>query len=199
MKELFWAKAAENNILPLHVPGEGSEGMPGFGKNRTRFVYNMPQSRIHEFAAPQVVGKSFKIIADIETGTGSTDGVLVAHGGHTGGYSFYIKGGYPIFYYNALEQRQYSIRSNIQLPAGTHRLEAKFTKDKEGRGGNVSLMVDGRAAGAGRVDATLWPWISYTEGFDIGADTVSPVSPDYSSGQSRFSGKIQEIVFEVNQ
>lgn len=199
MKELFWAKAAQNNVLPLHVPGEGAEGVPGFGKNRTRFVYTMPQSRIHEFAAPQVVGKSFQVTANVETAEGATDGVLVAHGGHTGGYAFYIKDGHPTFHYNALERRQYTIRSETALAPGPHRLEARFAKDKEGRGGTVTLLVDGRAAGSGRVDATLWPWISYTEGFDVGADTVTNVSPEYRSGDSRFAGKIREIVVEVGR
>ena len=196
MQELFWAQAARNHILPLHVPGEGGAGMPNLGK-RSRFVYKAPQARIPESAAPHTVGRSFTITADIVVGPDKSDGVLVAHGGLTGGYSFYIKGGKPTFHYNALERRQYKVQSATPLSFGAHSMSATFQKDKTGRGGQMTLASDGKTIAVGRIDHTLWPWISYTEDFDVAQDSVTPVTPDYLSGESAFAGELKQLLFEL--
>ncbi len=196
MQQLFWTEAAKNNLLPLHVPGEGAEGMPTLG-NRSRFVYSSRQSRIPENAAPHTVGRSFRITADLSVGPTGTDGVLVAHGGKAGGYSFYIKDGRPVFHYNALERRQYRIAAPDPLSPGPHTLTADFTKDATGQSGELILTVDGKPVANGRIEHRLKPWISYVEGFDIGEDSVTAVTTDYDAAHSGLAADLKQIVFEV--
>ena len=196
MQQLFWTQAARNNILPLHVPGEGTAGMPTMG-SRSRFVYTGRHSRISENAAPHTVGHSFTITAAVTVTAGHSDGVLVAHGGKAGGYSFYVKDGRPSFHYNALERRQYAIRAPDALTPGTHSLAADFVKDAQGDGGKLTLAVDGKPVANGRIDQRLRPWISYVEGFDVGEDSVTAVTSDYTVADSAFSGDLGQVVFEI--
>jgi hypothetical protein len=50
-----------------------------------------------------------------------------------------------------------------------------------GKGGDVTLNVDGQPVGSGRVPRTHPLSFSMDETTDIGGDTGSPVTPDYPS------------------
>ena len=52
-----------------------------------------------------------------------------------------------------------------------------------GKGGNVTLYVDGDKIGEGRVDATVPMIFSADETCDVGSDTGSPVSDDYTPAE----------------
>ena len=54
-----------------------------------------------------------------------------------------------------------------------------------GKGGTVTLFVDGKKVGEGRVDATEPMIFSADETCDVGRDTGSPVSPDYGPTRQR--------------
>ncbi len=50
-----------------------------------------------------------------------------------------------------------------------------------GKGGTVSLYLDGEKTGEGRVEGTVPMVFSADETCDVGSDTASPVSDDYTS------------------
>ena len=58
------------------------------------------------------------------------------------------------------------------------------------RGGAVSLYIDGKPIGEGRIDATVPMIYSSAETCDVGCDTATPVSEDYPSDNSRLSGSV---------
>ena len=62
-----------------------------------------------------------------------------------------------------------------------------------GKGGTVTLFVDGAAVGTGQVAATLTNVYSADDGLDVGADTGSAVSPDYRPGDNRFTGRVRGV------
>jgi arylsulfatase A-like enzyme len=66
------------------------------------------------------------------------------------------------------------------LTAGTHQARMEFTYDggSLAKGGSVSLYVDGKKDGEGRVEMTV-PMLFGTDTCDVGRDAGSPVSPDY--------------------
>jgi len=66
-----------------------------------------------------------------------------------------------------------------------------------GKGGTVSLYVDGEKAGEGRVESTVPMVFSADETCDIGSDTASPVSDDYSSESSRFTGAVEWVQLDI--
>ena len=61
-----------------------------------------------------------------------------------------------------------------------------------GKGGAVTLFVDGEQVGEGRVEATVPMLFSADETTDVGSDTATPVSDDYgpatASSRARCAG-----------
>jgi arylsulfatase A-like enzyme len=199
MQDMFWAEAAKNNILPIHDYSQGTDGRPSLGKGRTRFNYPDGVTGIWEDAAPHTIGKSFTIEARFEVGAEGS-GALVAQGGRFGGYSLYLKGGVPRFHYNAVGSDQFKVSGDAPLAPGKHILAMQFKADetKPGSGGTAKLMVDGIEVGSGRIGRTVAGWMTHTDAFDVGVDLVSAVTPDYTVDNSRFSGKIDEVIFTID-
>jgi len=59
-----------------------------------------------------------------------------------------------------------------------------------GKGGTVTLYVDGAEVGSGRVEATAAMVFSADDGLDVGRDTGAPVSSDYGAARNAFNGSI---------
>ena len=66
-----------------------------------------------------------------------------------------------------------------------------------GKGGGVTLYVDGDKVGAGRVDATVPMLYSADETCDLGSDTGTAVSDDYSPEDSHFTGTINWVQLDA--
>jgi arylsulfatase len=65
------------------------------------------------------------------------------------------------------------------------------------KGGNVTLYYDGKPCGKGRVDATQAMIFSADETTDIGYESGTTVSPDYTVETSRFNGKINWVQLDL--
>lgn len=199
LKAEFFKVAGQNNILPIHGIFDGAIGRPSLTAGRNMFRYTERATRIPESAAPQTLGRSFEISADVILPERGGNGVLVTQGGRFGGYALYLKDGVPSFHYNMTTNRQYLIRGSKPLAAGEHKIVAQFVIDRTepGAGGMLTLFVDGKQAGQGRIDHTYRTWFSTSEGFDIGEDSLTPISDDYNIAGSRFDGEIKEILVEL--
>lgn len=195
LKQLFWQQAARTNILPIHDWSQGTQDRPSMGAYRTHFVYPARMTRITEDAAPHTIGRSFTITADVVIPKGGAHGVLIDQGGRYSGYGFYLKDDKPVFYYNAVGTDQYAIRSKTAVPEGAHKLTMKFVADeqKPGTPGTATIYIDGKEVASGRIGRTMAGWVSHTEGLDIGSDTITPVSSDYTIENSSFTGKIKQV------
>jgi arylsulfatase len=68
-----------------------------------------------------------------------------------------------------------------------------------GKGGTVTLFVDGAPVGDGRVDATQAMIFSGDETADVGRDTASAVSDDYDAASSIFTGRIEWVQIDLGQ
>jgi len=77
---------------------------------------------------------------------------------------------------------------------------AEFAYDGGGlaKGGTVTLYVDGAKVGEGRVDATQPMLFSADETTDVGSDSATPVSDDYSPKTSRFSGRVRWVQIDLD-
>ncbi len=60
-----------------------------------------------------------------------------------------------------------------------------------GKGGTATLYCAGKEVGKGRVEQTQGVIFSADETTDIGCETGTTVSPDYTAHTSRFNGKIE--------
>jgi arylsulfatase len=195
LQQLFWKLAEEQKILPIHPPTKGRENRPSRAADRQLFVYRNPVCRIPADAAPHTVGRSFSITAEVDIPQGGGRGVLVSHGGRFGGYALYLLDGELVFHYNAIGPNQYRIASGMRIPAGTHRLAVEFHPDTAvpGAGGAVRMDVNGEAIQRGTIGRTLRDFMN-NESFNVGRDTLTPVSTDYTIAASHFNGAIRSIV-----
>jgi arylsulfatase len=65
------------------------------------------------------------------------------------------------------------------------------------KGGDVTLYYDGNAVGSGRVGATQPMIFSADETTDIGYESGTTVTPDYTVATSRFRGKVKWVQIDL--
>ena len=77
----------------------------------------------------------------------------------------------------------------------------EFTYDGGGlgKGGDVTLYVDGEQVGEGRVEATVPMLFSADETTDVGSDTATPVSDDYGPKDSEFTGTVRWVQIDIDE
>jgi hypothetical protein len=201
LQDLFWIEAAKYNVLPLDdrtAERADPRLRPSLIAGRTKFTYFPGAVRIPESSSANVKNTSHTITAYIEMPEKSGDGVLVAAGGISGGYTLYIKEGKPIYEYNWFTQARYKVTSPEQIPPGpaTIRLEFKYDGGGAGKGGLATLYVNDKKVGEGRIEKTIPARYSLDETFDVGMDTGSPVSADYESPFS-FAGTLKKVDIDV--
>ena len=73
-------------------------------------------------------------------------------GGAFGGWSLYASDGRPAYCYNLFGLQRFKVHGEQPIPAGEHQVRAEFAYDGGGlgKGGTVTLYVDGAKVGAGR-------------------------------------------------
>jgi arylsulfatase len=156
--------------------------------------------RLSENSVLNVKNKSHSVTAEIDVREGGAEGVIVAQGGAFAGWSLYLKDGRPTYCHNLFGLRQFHVAGDTEVPPGTHQVRMEFSYDGGGlgKGGTVSLYVDGEKRGQGRVEATVPMLYSADETCDVGSDTASPVSDDRTPAGSRFTGTINWVQIDVD-
>jgi arylsulfatase len=110
--------------------------------------------------------------------------VLVCCGGISGGFSLFIKDGKLHWEHNYYNEVHYRASSTDTIPPGHHVLSAEVRVDQQGKfgtGGAVTLRLDKKTIGEGRFEQQVAGYFTVNETFDVGCDTVSPVSDLYQS------------------
>ena len=80
-------------------------------------------------------------------------------------------------------------------------LSAHEKVDKEGKfgtGGNVTLRLGKKTIGEGRFEQQVAGYFTINETFDVGCDTVSPVSDHYESPFA-FTAKILRVMVDISE
>ncbi len=201
LRELFWMEAVKYNVLPLDdrfVERADPSMRPSLIEGRTEFTYYRGSIRIPESSAPNTKNKSHTITVTLEVPEEGADGVLVAEGGVCAGFSLYVKNARPIYEYNWFTQARYKVVSSEMLKPGPCTIQVEFKYDGGGfaKGGTVTMFVNDKKVGKGRVDKTVPARFSADETFDVGMDTGSPVSADYSS-PNPYRGTIKDVKIEL--
>jgi hypothetical protein len=127
--------------------------------------------------------------------------VIVAQGGAFGGWSLYAKEGRPAFCYNLFGLQQFKVVGDAPITPGEHQVRMEFAYDGGGlgKGGDVSMFVDGDVFGKGRVDATVPMVFSADETTDVGSDSATPVSDDYGPKDSEFNGRVRWVQIDIDE
>ena len=203
LQRQFLIEAVKYNVLPLDdrqteriipemagrptlIHGNSQQFFPGMG-------------RLSENSVVSIKNKSFSISAEIEVGSKPANGVIIAQGGRFGGWSVYARDGKLKFTYNVLGIHEFPTEATEPIPQGKHQVRMEFAYDGGGlaKGGNVTLYYDGTEVGNGRVGATHPMIFSADETTDIGYESGTPVSPDYTPKDSKFTGKINWVQLDV--
>jgi arylsulfatase len=158
-------------------------------------------ARLTENTTINIKNKSHAVTAEVVVPVTGAEGVIIAQGGAYAGWSLYAKDGKPTYCYNLLGLQRFKIVGESPIPSGEHQVRMEFAYDGGGlaKGGTVTLYVDGEKVGEGRVDATVPMIFSGDETADIGSDTASPVSDDYTSAASRFSGTVNWVQIDLGE
>ncbi|MBS1843346.1 MAG: arylsulfatase [Actinobacteria bacterium] len=191
MIALWWEEADRYQVLPLDdrvVERWLLPPAPGSVKARDSFVLYRGISHVGPDAAPDLKNVSHTIKADIFRSEGD-DGVLVAHGGHSGGYSLFVKSARLVYVYNCAGT-YHRIEAEKILPLGLSSIRMEFVKTGA-LSGRVKLFADDELIGCGELPETL-PYTLSVEGIDIGEDRLTPVAQDYTS-PFRFEGTLERI------
>lgn len=203
MEDLWWAEAARNNILPLDWRGPERmsaelTGKPSLAHGRKTFVYETPLVALPEASAPDLKNKSFTITAEAEIPAAGADGMIFTQGGFTGGWGFYIEQGKLVGLHNYVALERYRVVSTEPVPTGKVTLQMNFKSDGGGmgKGGEISLLANGKKIGEGRVDKTTPFKYSLYEGQDIGEDSGSPIDFSYMP-PFKFAGKLGRVTVDL--
>jgi arylsulfatase A-like enzyme len=203
LQQLWLDEAKTYNVLPLddrRVERFNSDlaGRPVLVKGSSQLLFG-GMGRLSEHSILNVKNKSHSVTAEIEIPEGGADGVIIAQGGAFGGWALYVKGGKPTYCYNLFGLQRFTIEGGSAIPAGTHQVRMEFAYDGGGlgKGGTVSLYLDGDKSGEGRVEGTVPMLFSADETADLGSDTASPVSDDYTSKESVFTGTVNWVQIDI--
>ncbi len=205
LKALWWQQAQANQVLPLD-----DRFGPRFAENarrtqgaRSQFFFHAGMGHLPSDVAPDVRARSYELRAEVLIPPGGAEGVLLAHGDATSGYSFYLNGGHLVHDVNVGGVHQL-LRSAQPVPAGRHQLI--FRMDLGPMVLTPPLPLVGRVPVPSRRSASLWvggeqvaqgelrlgfnTMISWS-GLDIGRDRGSPVS--HYAAPFEFTGTLFKV------
>jgi arylsulfatase len=205
LQRLWLIEAVRYNVLPLDDNlgarfDPDTAGRPMLIKGDSQILFGS-MGRLSENSVINVKNKSHSVTAEIEVPASGAEGVIIAQGGNIGGWSLYAKSGKLKYCYNLLGIDQFYAESSSPLPPGDHqvRMEFAYAGAGLGKGGVVSLYVDGKKVGEGKVAATAAMVFSADDGCDVGKDTGSPVSPDYGPRGNEFSGRVKGVQLAIKE
>jgi len=162
----------------------------------TEWSFYEGHDRIPEAMAPKFVsGRSTLAVIDAEIEK-DAEGVLFAIGGVSSGFTVYMDKGILKAEYNAMTMNRYKVASKAAIPTGKVKIEVETKYDSTERlaPATVTLTVNGKQVGRGRIERSVPSVHTASETFDVGSDLGSPVALDYyDRAPFKFNGKIEKI------
>ena len=173
LQALWWQEAEKYQVLPLNnEPGR-------FGDTRyrrDRYELYGGIGPLPEAIAPNLRNRSFTIAAELDIpDDGATDGVIVAHGSHAGGYVAYVQDRRLHYAYNFVGTEITTIAATERAPdrAASWRASSSVGCPVNGVVPSSSSTTTSRSAGGNVPRTTL---LTYgTPGFAVGYQPHSPI------------------------
>ena len=204
LQRLFLIEAVKYNVLPLddrRVERFSSElaGRPELIKGKSQLLFGR-MGRLTESSVLGIKNKSHSLTAQVLVPETGATGVIIAQGGAFGGWSLYAKDGKPVYCYNLFGLQRFKVEGQTSIPPGEHQVRMEFAYDGGGigKGGAVTLYIDGENIGEGRVEGTEPMIFSADETTDVGSDSATPVSDDYGPKNSNFSGQVRWVQIDID-
>ena len=201
LQGLFMEEAKKYQVFPLDNSflARVDVQRPSAVAGRTEFTYSGEVSGIPSSNAPDPVGKSFKITADVEIPPEGAEGMLNTLGGRFGGYGIYLLKGKPVFTYNLLALERFKWEGPQALTPGKHTIVFDFKYDGPGmaKGGTGVMSVDGEEVARKTIPHTVPALMTIDESFDVGVDTRTSVDDEDYQPPFRFTGKLNQLTITL--
>lgn len=199
MQAIWWQEAEANQVLPLD-----DRFAPRFAENaerhrggRTHYTFWPGMGHLPSEVAPDLRSRSYTLTATVDLTSATEQGVLIAHGDATGGYSLYLENGYLIHDLNIGGNHQL-LKSAQPLSPGHHELSLRMRRSKKTDGsvsGTATLLVDGNTVASMQTDFIFSLMISWS-GLDVGFDRGTTVG-NYPSPFS-FTGHLIKVTVDLD-
>jgi arylsulfatase A-like enzyme len=202
MKELFLLEAEKYNVFPLDnsFTTRAASPRPSYTAGRTVFSYSGASYGLPSSDAPNIVGKSYTITAEVELPAGGVaEGMINTLGGRFGGYGLYLVKGKPVFTYVQIDAQKFRWEGPDAISPGKHTIAFDFKYDGRGfgKGGTGVLSVDGKAVATKAIPYTIPFVVTIDESFDVGVDTRSGVDDNDYQPPFRFTGKVGRLTVKL--
>jgi hypothetical protein len=191
----WWRQAEACQVLPLDdrfAPRFAENALRAQG-SRKQFVFHRGMGHLPTDVAPDVRSRSYRIEADVTVPAGGAEGVLIAHGDMTCGYTLFMRGG-RLHHTINVGGHKGTVSSAAPIAPGPHKLAVACSQRRHGR--VFTLYVDGAPVGALETTlgfATLISW----SGLDIGRDRGSTVD-DYPAPFT-FTGTLRKVTVTMDE
>jgi arylsulfatase A-like enzyme len=201
MQKLFDQEAAKHQVLPLNNDtfARALAPRPSATAGRTDFTYSGVNQGINSSNAPNILGRSYTMTAEVDVPQGGGDGMIATMGGRWGGWGFYLLKGKPVFHYNMLILAQYHWEGPDALTPGKHAIGFDYTYDGPGfgKGGSGVLKVDGKVVATEKQANSITFLQVADETFDVGLDTRTGVNDKDYQVPFAFDGKINNLTVKL--
>jgi arylsulfatase A-like enzyme len=200
LKALFWEEAERYKVLPLLATMSTFFGMLPPIPDQTRFEFRGDVQNVMAGMIPRIYNRSYSITADLVIPEGGAEGVIVAEADHLGGFSLFVQDGKLTHTYSMMGVFIFKQIADETLPTGDVSVSMVFDADgaKPATGGEVTLLINDRPVGSGRMDHTVPIRFSGYSGMDIGRDNGGVVDLSYEHKKPfAFTGTIKKVVFDL--
>jgi arylsulfatase len=205
LQQLWLEEARKHNVLPLDDRrierfNPDLAGRPQLVRGKSQLLFG-GMRRLTEGSVINIKNKSHAVTAEVDAPEGGAEGVIVAQGGAFGGWVLYVRDGRLKYCHNFLGLQRFTVEADKGIPAGTHqvRMELAYAGGGLGKGGAVTLYLDGDQVAEGELAATVPLIFSGDETTDLGQDTASPVAADYSGEESVFNGTVSWVQIDIDE
>jgi arylsulfatase A-like enzyme len=201
MQKLFAQEAAKYQVLPLNNDtfARALAPRPSATAGRTEFTYTGVNQGINSSNAPNILGRSYTMTAEVDVPDGGGEGMIATMGGRWGGWGFYILKGKPVFHYNMLILAQYHWEGSDVLTPGKHTIGFDYTYEGPGiaKGGTGVLKVDGKVVATAKQANSISFLQVADETFDVGLDTRTGINDKDYEVPFAFNGKIDKLTVKL--
>jgi hypothetical protein len=202
----WWAEAGKYQVLPIDgdVRSRLVVERPTIAKPRNKIVLYPGGSSIPFAATPKLYNRPWSITADVVIPKGGAEGVLLAQGGRTGGYTFFVKDNRLHFLYNFLGRDKFWVHSSETVPEGEVELRYEFEptgkpNPAEGLGvpARSQLYINRKLVGSTDMPYSIL-FMFGTQGLSCGYDSADPAAPGEYTDEFRFTGTIKRVTIDLS-
>ncbi len=205
LKKLFDKEAIRNSVYPIDDRvferfNAKIAGRPDLMGDRKSLVLAQGMTGIMENAFLNVKNTSKSISAELDL-EGNDKGIILCQGGQFGGWAFYMDKGKPAYTYNWFGLEEFTIKSPKAVAAGRADVSMRFDYDGDGngKGGTVSIFINGEKVAEGRVDKTQPVLFSADDTADVGQDDATQVVSIFKDTEdSEFSGYVRRVEIKID-